>query len=1169
MLLAATRASLPALERFEDCWQPDPRMVVRYSRRRDRLRVHPGAMTDPVRFLDAAAMTAEAADDVLVDEIGFGIGDVLEVTLRHMDAITMRLAPTWPADAGERDRAAPEGESLDARVERIANSPVVLSDAELSVAETAVGDQPRWLAQCESPNRAGAALDWLTQSAHRMRVNVGSDGPTLGAALAVAIPEGRVLVPAALALQAAAAAIARLAAVAARLDRNVHRQLAALTRLRATDLLGAGEVDADPTSSVPYRARAQSVVVVRAPRHAVVAEIVAAATSRALQRELKRSTARLERVGSQQLSRTVPLAADAELIRLVIYGGPVQVEFRGRGRVLKVHLMEFDAIVADAVAREELATIWQFFEDLTGDPPPLLGTGDILDAWRHWQQYGAFDPLLSGLPVVIDPTPDETPWRDAARWEDVEAVLQESGLGGRATWSRAAMERPGITTLRRGTQICLASVEPPVALLPSESQALGSLGLDPSLPVLIASGIRGLLTERPELTSEARRAGRVVIGAIEIVSAALEPDQLSDDAIPIGVALDATKALFRLNLGLEWVRALIHSPADAHAALGAVLAHVFLRLGLGADSLAHTDHDTEAFIDAWCQEPPVALLRLEPGLAPPRREHGIERNRATRSRSNAMLAGQVRRARVPPGFYRDAAAVELCREQLTSCAHAALNAAAASWSPDAIRPVLAALNAAHAHRLAGQRQTELALSAPWAAESRAHALEHAANASSTRPLELLVEWLLAFPPHGLTTPDRLDVATVADLAETVLTIGLVRAGVTRRLHGAQLGVAPSGLVIVTPAHDEADGIDLPAYLTASRAHPLRISSPAPPAEPIEYPPLAGGEAPFSALEPEDLPPRLQIVDSLLERDIGCNMSGFLAVLATAAALEGDDAGIATTTSEDLAASAARWSGLARQAIDAAVRHLTLTCEAVVAEELPYWETERRENRLMSKPLLETPDSLLVAPACVRAAQEVLGDAFLDGRLPWPKATMSRELVEALAEARRRGARDLERLAQHVASSKGLPHLAQLEVHAAGKQGVRIPGEIDLLVKDVIGRIWVCEVKDLGRTVSPAAIRARVRDYLGEHVRKLERKVAAVKEGSAATQALLGLSGEATDVRGVFVTRLVEPAAFTRPPPALFVTIDDFGTLLETQTLPIAGHFDVGDRAADRGTQTHR
>jgi hypothetical protein len=78
-----------------------------------------------------------------------------------------------------------------------------------------------------------------------------------------------------------------------------------------------------------------------------------------------------------------------------------------------------------------------------------------------------------------------------------------------------------------------------------------------------------------------------------------------------------------------------------------------------------------------------------------------------------------------------------------------------------------------------------------------------------------------------------------------------------------------------------------------------------------------------------------------------------------------------------------------------------------------------------------------------------------------------------------------------------------------------------------------------------------RDYLGEHVRKLERKVAAVKEGSAATRALLKVSAEASDVRGVFVTRLVEPAALTRPPPALFVTIGDFAALLETPSPPRA------------------
>jgi hypothetical protein len=1122
-------------------------------------------MTDPVRFLDTAWMVAAAIDDSIVGPLGFGLSDVLEVVLRHLDDITVTLSPAWPEYAGGRDDPCAPDEWIGGRVARIAASPAVVTPDELDAARAEPVAMPTWIARCESAERAERAFRWLTRPTLAARLDYSMGGAVLGPVLALETEAGPHLVPAAFGLSAAAAAMATLAATASRIDRGVHLHLATLTRLRATGLLGAGRPEATDDYSIPPGALAESVIALRGRRHVVVAELVAAADTKTLRRRLTTARRRLMATdGAAVAARTGSTSSDADVVRVVIYGGPAQVAFRGGGPVTHLHLSEFEALISDAVQEEDIDSVWQFFEDLAGAPKLGIGAADILDAWRSWSRYGAFDPLCTGELVIIDPTPTGARWEESARWERVESVLTEARLGARSTWSRAALERRDVASLRRGQSLALVTADPPIVLFADQNDSLRAVGLDPALPVVVASGIRGTLAERAELRAHARHVGRVVIGTLEIDPTEFEPPEGSnEDGIPVVVAIHPSDPVFRIGLGLRWVMALLNEPDNAHAALGMALGHVLLELRREPNVTWDSDALTQAFVDAWTDSPPVALLRMYSDIVVDTTPRRLPRNAATRVRADRLLAEHVRAADVPPGLYKDRAAFELCQNHLTAAGHAALDAAVKDWAPSSARVVLGALSAAHADREARQRGLRFALASPWADESREEALDAEQDALATRPLELLVEWLLMYPPTGHRTPDDLDLPVVVALAELVLTMGIVRAGAARALHGAEIIVAPSGVTRIRPEVNDGAGIDLNRFLQFSRAHPLRVGQPLDDTEVPEFPPTSlGGEAPFLALTREDMPPRLERIDALLHRDIGTGMNGLIASLATAAALDADDDGIVSVNSRALSTSAAEWSGLPLDTIEAAISHLTLTGPALRQEGLHYWETERRAHRVMAKPFVENPDTgeLLVAPACVRATQKVLGDAFLDGRLPWPKGTMSKDLLDALANYRILGARELERDASAIVSALGLPHRTRLRQQEALRHGLTIPGEIDLVVADKMRRIWICEVKDLGRTVSPAAIRARVRDYEGEHMKKLQAKVAAVA-GSLPTVASL-LNVDATvcwQVRGLFVTRLVEPAAFAVPPGALFVTIDDLATLLETAVVPLAGHFEIGHR----------
>lgn len=102
-LLVETRGAAPALEFMEDCWLTDPRLIVSWSTRGRRLRIHPGAYTDPLLVLRMADATADAIDELALAAHGFSLSDLVEVALAYGDWRLALLVPHWPEGALARD----------------------------------------------------------------------------------------------------------------------------------------------------------------------------------------------------------------------------------------------------------------------------------------------------------------------------------------------------------------------------------------------------------------------------------------------------------------------------------------------------------------------------------------------------------------------------------------------------------------------------------------------------------------------------------------------------------------------------------------------------------------------------------------------------------------------------------------------------------------------------------------------------------------------------------------------------------------------------------------------------------------------------------------------------------------------------------------------------------
>ncbi len=70
--LAISPRHAPQVRLVEDCWQNDPRLIVRHRVGSHRLRVHPGAYSDPSQTLRILASTAAATDDFVLGRHGCG-----------------------------------------------------------------------------------------------------------------------------------------------------------------------------------------------------------------------------------------------------------------------------------------------------------------------------------------------------------------------------------------------------------------------------------------------------------------------------------------------------------------------------------------------------------------------------------------------------------------------------------------------------------------------------------------------------------------------------------------------------------------------------------------------------------------------------------------------------------------------------------------------------------------------------------------------------------------------------------------------------------------------------------------------------------------------------------------------------------------------------------------
>lgn len=163
-LLRHLLAALPKSQATDSDLLLNPDLERGFELRGERLLVHPGSHDRPLRDLAELFRAAAVADPVLDSASGFGISDLIELQLRHGDAVLRTVLPL--ADLKLREPAASE-------IEAYASVP---SMSELT-------------ATCARPVAALKALEWATMPAPIRVATMFYDGNS-SCALRVVTPTG-------------------------------------------------------------------------------------------------------------------------------------------------------------------------------------------------------------------------------------------------------------------------------------------------------------------------------------------------------------------------------------------------------------------------------------------------------------------------------------------------------------------------------------------------------------------------------------------------------------------------------------------------------------------------------------------------------------------------------------------------------------------------------------------------------------------------------------------------------------------------------------------------------------------------------------------------------------------------------------------------------------------
>ena len=1108
-LVKAAHRENRKIRRLEDFIPHDARLEVEVRWDGDMYRLLPGSLDQPVGMVECLRMLADVIDPVLVEHVEFGLSDVVELVLRRIDHVASALAPAWST-----------------RQEAIGTPPHI-SDRELAAAETLLGISNQ-VASCRNPDRAQLALEILSVSPQRLVFNSSGGVPPFGAVIGVRKNSGKIVpLPAGILVDCLSEVGGRLAEIACGFDPTVEKRWKRKMEGGVAYLLaGSGHPIVGPLKTPDGKALHSAIRY--SDRQVVVLDVEAGIQQSAMSERLAESTENLNQAarGTELTAdgETIPMSPDAQVVTLQILAHPDRNP-PPSGDHASVHLRGFMWLVRTTARNPE--DLWYFLRDLNDfKRTTKVFSVDLLDGWEMWQSGGKSFPL-GGIPfrgMFITPFwGGEVEWVAASESAVVEKALLALGLPQLSVW-------PILDNTDDRVYLGNAITSMFCQVLPGRVPVVISMtdfhdrSTDRRILWAFAEGIVWKLRHMKESFQAAADLSGLEalhIGFLRNTSTAREPLHVAErvgSMVTLGWSSDLPHALHEDSLAIE-------------ALTGRLLSEVF-------DSPAAR----QAFVSGWDKAPPG--VRRDSMLSPasaqqlpqPERSHSSQIAALNRSLGKHLLSKSVK-----PGTFEGDQAEKIVNEIVYPWAQKELHRIIRPYNTEALlRLAFEELERANCERLLHVQQLALMTGFPVHADIEAGGVDRRSEmAQLGKAISLILEETLARPPTGNATPDRSVWSQVLPVAQLAYASRYRSETLRLRLTRAEI-IVTDRYEVHFREYDEPTDVDMTAHdeqrAKATLPGPIPIS-------------VQKGETPIRDTKPWGQEyPELAELDLALKQEMEFGLDALIGVLYVSMTGGGTaEDPFATTTPSDFADAATNQIlDVTRGECREAIRWLTLTQESLRAEEREYWESDRRAARVDTRPFVEYNSSLYVSPWTAMATLTILFNYLEDGRLPWPRKVLPTGVNKALARYRQGKNKDLERDCSAIVADTELHVLQNVEAGTAKRcYGFdSLYGEIDLLCVDAErSRIWVVEAKD---PIIPFSAR-QTRYSIGRfhkpdgYVGKLLRKVEDVKRNALAFADALDIENPERkwDIRGLMVTRRVNPAAFVVDSLVPFCTIEDF------------------------------
>ena len=1167
--LDAARRDNLEIAGLEDFLPVDSKMPV-VARRRDGLvRLFPGLADRPVAAVVRTDLVADAVDEFLLPQFGFGVRDYVDVGLSYADHAIRVMEPSWPDD---------EVTGLD--------SAPVIADAEYEAAASLISlPLPSSLTISE---RRAKALRFATLPASSVPCDVGSFDAPFGPFLAVGLPQatwpglpprgaptgyGSWWLPLGFIPTALQSGVDALAAVAAADDRSTARfmQLAAERARRA--LWRFGHLSGPPGLAGPAVSLDNVVqwVCMLTESKAVLVQLMARLEAGALPLDEEPAAVRLcrqARGSDYAIEVPMPLGVltlhpRTEIVPLLVIATPGHVV---APQAPGMAAMSLDDLAWAAQTADAQSDLFMFCRDLAStDRPPIYGW-EAINLWETWWRNGkSFSRGADSADfILIEPHQGDLEWHRASALVQLERALLATGLPPASSFDDVEPTRGGSWRLdawhkspARGSEIWQHPRPGYATWLIHLSGVPVAARVDGAMePEDHARFLRGVASSLVSCLDQARATWEAVHADTGVTGYNIGIESASADAPALAVRyVTASSGPVQASLLVNMEALAAAAAVDIRAistALGDAISDLTRQAGLAEEA-------TRLVREVWEVHGTGIAVTLvgEPGsrmrdeLTPP-----VPLDAAFVSAASKEIATRVRAAGVQVGIHSGAEAKALANDVLAPAALSLLRERLALYDAEALirmGMVQAERAASIRFRDVGSLVQTARLSPDWDVAAQT-ADVRSENHWIVKCIEVLVELALRDQPAGREALDAVTWSSLLAAAHAYLEA-------TSRSEAVHHQVRPTAIKIsefyeinavpdaeVTAASPGSAGTRV-YDLDTSAFHRARAEYDIAEAHTREAAPDVTGAAVTGIPAP---------IDEALKESLGASGSDIINVLlglASWALSESDSSPVIADVSTVHQVLGGMPLGIgqpdAEDRIRLAVSLLTSRQENLSAADWRPWHASTRRYRLLTQPLaVLSDDSIVIAPSyCARSA--TVYDRYLtQGKLPWSEEPPP-ALRKALAAWREQRNSQLEKDVAFTLEALG--YNCMTRISKSRQLGVpSLAGEVDV----VAGRagspvIWLIEVKDPTDVFAVPEIRRHLDRFYVTHEKEkayteqLARKyedLRAYADVLAATLKLRAATKLPYEIRPIFVTRRPVPAAFVNGRVS-FATLQDLARTL--------------------------